>query len=67
MPSKQPDYRQGRNHGEFLVNLKIPAEQLKKALIKTWNATGELGDFPKQELHKLAAEKYSTVKWNFRL
>jgi lipoate-protein ligase A len=67
MPSKQPDYRQSRNHGEFLVNLKIPADRLKTALIKAWNATGELSDFPEQELHKLAAEKYSTAEWNFRL
>jgi lipoate-protein ligase A len=67
MPSKQPDYRQDRSHGEFLVNLKIPAERLKNALIKVWNATGKLSDFPERELHKLAAEKYSTAKWNFRL
>ena len=67
MPSKQPDYRQGRNHGEFLMNLKIPADRLKNVLIKAWNATGESSDFPEQELHKLAAEKYSTAKWNFRL
>jgi lipoate-protein ligase A len=67
MPSKQPDYRQNRNHGEFLMNLKIPADRLKSALIKAWNATGELSGFPEQELHKLADEKYSTTKWNFRL
>jgi lipoate-protein ligase A len=67
MPSKQPDYRQDRNHGEFLVNLKMPAERLKNTLIKAWGATGKLSGFPEQELHKLAAEKYSTAKWNFRL
>ena len=67
MPSKQPDYRQSRDHGEFLANLKIPADQLKNTLIKVWNATGELSHFPEQELHRLAAEKYSTTKWNFRL
>jgi lipoate-protein ligase A len=67
MPSKQPDYRQGRSHGEFLTNLKISADQLENALIKAWNATGELNDFPEQETHRLAVEKYSTAKWNFRL
>jgi lipoate-protein ligase A len=67
MPSKQPDYRQNRAHGEFLVNLKIPAEQLKNALAKVWNASEELHDCPKQETHRLAVEKYSTAKWNFRL
>ena len=66
MPSKQPDYRQDRNHGDFLMNLKISADQLKNTLVKTWNATGELSGFPEQELHKLATEKYSTAKWNFR-
>jgi lipoate---protein ligase len=67
MPSKQPDYRQNRNHDKFLMNLKIPADRLKNTLIKAWNATGELCDFPKQEFHKLAVEKYSTARWNFRL
>jgi lipoate-protein ligase A len=67
MPSKQPDYRQSRDHGEFLVNLEIPADRLKNALIKAWNATGELKDFPEQELRRLAIEKYSTAKWNLRL
>jgi lipoate---protein ligase len=67
MPSKQPDYRQGRNHGDFLTNLKIPADRLRNALIKAWNTTGELSDFPEWELHKLTTEKYSTTKWNFRL
>jgi len=67
MPSKQPDYRQNRAHAEFLMNLKIPADRLKNALIKTWNAIGELNNFPEQETHKLAVEKYSTAGWNFRL
>jgi hypothetical protein len=40
---------------------------LKNTLIKAWGATGKLSGFPEQELHKLAAEKYSTAKWNFRL
>jgi lipoate-protein ligase A len=67
MPTKQPDYRQNRVHGEFLVNLKAPAGQLKNALNKAWNASEELHDFPKQEAHRLAVEKYSTARWNFRL
>jgi lipoate-protein ligase A len=67
MPSKQPDYRRNRAHGEFLVNLKAPADQLKNALNKAWNASEELHDFPKQETHRLAVEKYSTAGWNSRL
>jgi lipoate-protein ligase A len=67
MPSKQPDYRQGRGHGEFLTNLDLPSKKVKAALRKAWNANQELKDFPKLEIQKLAAQKYSTDGWNFKL
>ena len=67
MPSLQPDYRAGRNHDDFLVNLNLPAAQVKAALQKAWGATGELKDWPKEEIQKLAAEKYSTDEWNLKL
>ena len=67
MPSKQPDYRRSRSHGEFLTNLRIPADQLKNALNKAWHASEELHDFSKLETHRLAVKKYSTAGWNLRL
>jgi lipoate-protein ligase A len=67
MPSKQPDYRDHRGHGDFLSNLNIPAERLKSALARIWNANEKMHDLPGNELPKLAAEKYSTAKWNFKL
>jgi lipoate-protein ligase A len=67
MPSLQPDYRASRNHDDFLANLNLPAGQVKAALQKAWNATEELQDFPRQETQALAADKYSTDAWNFRL
>jgi lipoate---protein ligase len=66
MPSKQPDYRQSRNHGEFLTNLNLPADKVKAALKKSWNATKELKVFPKSEIQKLAVQKYSTDEWNLK-
>jgi lipoate-protein ligase A len=66
MPSKQPDYRQERSHEKFLANLNLPAIEVKDALKKVWNATTELRDFPKSEIQKLAAEKYSTDGWNLK-
>ena len=67
MPSLQPDYRAGRSHDDFLVNLKLPANQVKAALQKAWGATEELRDFPNQEIQKLAGGKYSTEEWNMKL
>jgi len=66
MPSKQPDYRHNRGHGEFLTNLNAPAARLKNALGKVWNAMEETHNFPEPETHKLAVEKYSNAGWNFK-
>ena len=66
-PSKQPDYRNNRSHTEFLTNLNVSAARLKGALGKIWNATRESRDDPEPETQKLAAEKYSASKWNFKL
>jgi lipoate-protein ligase A len=65
-PSKQPDYRQSRRHGEFLTNLNLPADKVKAALKKSWNAIEELKAYPKSEIQKLAAQKYSTDEWNLK-
>lgn len=66
MPSKQPDYRASRSHGDFLINLDIPAQKIKSAMKKVWNAAGELSDAPGEKIQKLAAEKYSSRDWNYK-
>jgi len=66
MPSKQPDYRENRNHVEFLTGLNLSADKVKAALRKSWNALEELKVFPKSEIQKLAAQKYSTDGWNLK-
>jgi lipoate-protein ligase A len=67
MPSLQPDYRTSRSHDDFLVNLKLPADQVKAALKKAWRATEELKTNPQVVTQKLAAQKYSTDAWNLKL
>jgi lipoate---protein ligase len=66
MPSLQPDYRACRAHEQFVTNLNLPAEKVKAALAKEWNAYEELRNPPLQEIFKLAHEKYSTREWNFK-
>ncbi len=66
MPSLQPDYRASRPHEDFVTNLNLPAEKVKAALAKAWNANEELKNPPLEEIKKLAREKYSTREWNFK-
>jgi lipoate-protein ligase A len=66
MPSLQPDHRASRPHADFVTNLNLPAEKVKAALAKAWNADEELSNPPLKEIPKLAREKYSTPEWNFK-
>lgn len=63
-PSKEPDYRAGRSHREFLTNLHLPANEVKAALIKAWNAesTGKSPD--ESQVEALVREKYGNPSWN---
>jgi lipoate-protein ligase A len=65
-PSRQPDYRFGRSHSDFLLNLRVPSELVKKTLRKLWNATEFLGEFPVQQIGLLTREKYSQPEWNLK-
>jgi|KBSSwiStaDraftv2_1062776.scaffolds.fasta_scaffold202304_1 lipoate-protein ligase A len=66
MPSKEPDYRRQRSHAEFLMNLKVPAEDLKAGLAKTWGATAGVDELPTAGTRELALQKYSSDAWNLK-
>jgi|GraSoiStandDraft_4_1057263.scaffolds.fasta_scaffold508800_2 Lipoate-protein ligase A len=65
-PSKQPDYRLGRSHSDFLLNLKVPSELVKNTLRKIWTATQPLPQLPVQQIALLSREKYSQPDWNLK-
>jgi lipoate-protein ligase A len=66
-PPRQPHYRAGRSHDEFVTNLPLGAEVLKAALREAFDAAAPLTDWPRDRTARLAAEKYATAAWNERL
>jgi lipoate-protein ligase A len=66
MPSKEPAYRAGRAHNNFLMNLNLPAEKVKGALRRMWKATEDLNEVPRDAIALLVRDKYVTKEWNFR-
>jgi len=66
MPSKEPDYRKGRSHADFLINLDLRANAVKRALCEAWNAHEEFGFVPREAVALLARDKYVTKEWNFK-
>lgn len=40
-PSREPDYRRGRSHVEFVANLPLPRQEVVTAFERTWNAINQ--------------------------
>jgi lipoate---protein ligase len=66
LPSREPDYRAGRSHADFLLNLKLPAATLKSVLCEAWQADGAFGELPFSRIDSLVREKYADNDWNFK-
>ena len=65
-PLKQPAYRKGRSHTDFLKNLNLPSRIVKDALRASWKANEVLGTIPNQKISELAKTRYADRAWNFK-
>lgn len=61
---RQPEYRRQRGHAEFVTNLPASRDALAAALAAAFEATTPLDEWPRAEVARLVAEKYSTAAWN---
>jgi lipoate-protein ligase A len=66
MPSLQPAYRLHRSHADFIMNLSVPAETVKRELRAAWNADVPLQNVPHERIQLLLRDKYMTDRWNFK-
>ncbi|MDP7205021.1 MAG: lipoate--protein ligase family protein [Pirellulaceae bacterium] len=64
MPPRQPDYRQERDHCDFVTNLEIGAGPLRQLLVAQWQATGDGADWPRERTGHLVATRYGKEEWN---
>ncbi|HEV3262522.1 MAG TPA: lipoate--protein ligase family protein [Gemmataceae bacterium] len=63
LPPRQPEYRQRRDHGEFLMNLPATAAELKRRLRDAWQADAALTAWPQEGVRQLVADKYTQAAW----
>src|SRR5262249_19146864 len=66
MPPRQPDYRRGRAHADFLTCLETTREVVRAALRQVWSASATADPPSSETIARLVAEKYSRADWNFR-
>ncbi len=62
-PPREPEYRGGRRHDEFVGNLPRTAAQLQQGLVEAWGASDPLLDWPRGLTTQLVADKYSAEAW----
>jgi lipoate-protein ligase A len=67
LPSRQPKYRQQRNHDDFVMNLPLAGEQIRAALVEAFAARESCKSIPDDWVQRLVAEKYIQAEWNNRL
>jgi lipoate-protein ligase A len=66
MPSREPCYRQGRSHEDFLQVLNLDAHAVQAAIARAWNASVTTDAWPEDTTLELARTRYSTHDWNFK-
>jgi lipoate-protein ligase A len=65
-PERQPDYRRGRPHAEFVTNLPTDTGTLKRLLVAEWQPETDYNPIPLDRVRDLVAEKYGRDEWTRR-
>jgi lipoate-protein ligase A len=66
-PEREPEYRRGRSHGEFVTNLPLSRDELHRALVEAWDATLPSPEVPTALVRELVRSRYTDDEWTFRL
>ena len=63
-PPRQPEYRAARSHGDFVTNIPVDRDALRRAVINAWRAHEPLLNWPRDLTARLVAERYGKAAWN---
>jgi lipoate-protein ligase A len=66
VPPRQPEYREGRSHREFVANVPLSRTSLLHAIDRAWPTEGSLIDWPEARCQALVAERIGRESWNLR-
>ncbi len=65
-PSKQPAYRKNRTHRDFLMNLGVLPESVKRVLSEAWKVSESNGRPSGQRIRELVLGRYGRPEWHGR-
>jgi lipoate-protein ligase A len=62
-PPRQPAYRAGRGHGEFVTNLPVDGDALRSAIVAAWGNPAATREWPRALVDALLCERYEDEAW----
>lgn len=65
-PPREPEYRAGRDHLEFVGNLGIDPGELVSSLREVWQASEVRERVPSEVVKRMVKERYDLASWNFQ-
>ncbi len=66
-PDRQPEYRAGRSHRDFVVNLPLARDELVACLRRGWATDPVAMPVPWDDVRRLVVEKFADPAWIGRL
>ena len=64
LPARQPEYRKGRPHSEFIANLHVDPASFCGRLKRVWAARDLFEDLPLARIDRLVADRYGRAEWS---
>ena len=64
IPARQPAYRNGRSHLEFIANLNIDPASIRERLRRSWAASNIFYDVPYARIDQLVRDRYGKTAWS---
>lgn len=62
---RQPKYRVGRAHSDFVCNLQVSRTALREALHTAWGVSSVRSSWPQEETAALVESRYARDSWTF--
>ncbi|MGL4549605.1 MAG: lipoate--protein ligase family protein [Gemmataceae bacterium] len=66
LPPRRPEYRAGRDHGDFVTNAPLTRAELVARLAGGWEASDAFAGWPAAAVARLVGEKYGRDSWSRR-
>jgi len=64
MPPRQPEYRRGRRHTEFVANLGLEPAEVRRVIRAAWEAVDPCTQWPRARTAQLVVGRYGQRRWN---